>query len=142
MTQPARYRESQVYALVLGILIMRMRERHELTQAQLAEKIGVTQSTLSRIERGQVQPEPFIIRQLADAFGMTTAEFDGRVDEAYKRTQRAAKDTVREEGKLPWWQVALQAAGLAGLAGLVAFAVAAVLNELEEDERRRGPRKH
>jgi transcriptional regulator with XRE-family HTH domain len=138
MNQPVQYRESQVYALVLGMLIMRLRERRQLTQAQLAQQIGVTQSTLSRIERGQIQPEPFVLRQLADTFGMTTAAFDEHVEDAYQRTQRAAKDTVREEAKQPWWQVALRVAGLAGLAGLVAFAVAAVLNELEEDDRRRG----
>lgn len=137
MAQPVRYRESQVYALVLGMIIMRLRERRELTQAALAERIGVTQSTLSRIERGQVQPEPFVVRQLADAFGMTTSAFDQHVDDAYQRTQRAAQGTVPGQGKQPWWQVALQVAGLTGLAGLVAFAVAAVLNELEEEERRR-----
>lgn len=139
MTQPARYRESQVYALVLGMLIMRLRERRELTQAQLAERIGVTQSTLSRIERGQVQPEPFIVRQLADAFGMSGVEFEQYVDDVYQRTQRAATDTVHGKGKQPWWQVALQVAGIAGLAGLVTFAVAAVLNE--HDELRRRSRK-
>lgn len=137
MIQPVRYRESQVYALVLGMLIMRLREKRALTQAQLAERIGVTQSTLSRIERGQVQPEPFVIKQLAAAFEMTTGEFDEHVDEAYKRTQRAASDTVKEGGKQPWWQVALQVAGIAGLAGLVAFAVAAVLNDLEAEQRRK-----
>lgn len=137
MVQPVRYRESQVYALVLGMLIMRLREKRQLTQAQLADRIGVTQSTLSRIERGQVQPEPFVLKQIATAFEMTTGEFDEHVDEAYKRTQRAASDTVREAGKQPWWQVALQVAGIAGLAGLVAFAVAAVLNDLEADQRRK-----
>jgi transcriptional regulator with XRE-family HTH domain len=137
MTQPVRYRESQVYALVLGMLIMRLRERQQLTQAQLAEQIGITQSTLSRIERGQVQPEPFVVRQLAAAFGMSTADFDQHVEDAYRRTERAAQDTVRKSEKQPWWQVALAVAGIAGLAGLVTFAVAAVLNELEEEERRR-----
>lgn len=126
------FRQSQVYALVLGQTVLRLRERHGLTQGELAARVGLTQSTLSRIERGQAQPDPFVLRQLAAAFGMTLGSFDEHVQDAYQRTEQAAQSAVRGQQGEKWWEVALGIAGVVGLAGLVAFAVAAVVNDLDQ----------
>lgn len=130
------FRQSQVYALVLGQTVLRLRERHRLTQGDLAARVGLTQSTLSRIERGQAQPDPYMLRQLAAAFGMTVGEFDEHVQDAYQRTEQAAQSAVRGQQDEKWWEVALSIAGVVGLAGLVAFAVAAVVNDLDQTNAR------
>lgn len=137
MHDTSSFRESQVYDLVLGQVIMRLRERHQLTQGQLAERVGLTQTTLSRIERGQARPDPFVLRRIAETFGMTNAELSQSVDAAFQRTQQAAQSTVRTEPEQSWWEVALSVAGVAGLIGLAGFAVAAVVNELEAELTRR-----
>jgi transcriptional regulator with XRE-family HTH domain len=43
------------------------RERRALTQAELAEKAGITTAALSRLENGTAQPRPSTTRKLADA---------------------------------------------------------------------------
>jgi transcriptional regulator with XRE-family HTH domain len=131
----ARRREAQAHALVLGAVIAQLRERRHLTQSELAKRAATTQPTLSRIERGQLQPDPFLLRNLAAGLNLTTEELDRLIEDAYARTAQAAKKTLpKKKGSMPWWQVALAAAGVVGFAGLVAFIVSAVVNESEEKE--------
>ncbi len=42
--------------MINGDRIKEVRELRGLTQTQLAEKIGVNQSTIAQIERGQIAP--------------------------------------------------------------------------------------
>ena len=124
--------ESDVYALVLGRVIATLREKRGWKQKDLADHLGIAQSSLSRIEHGQAQPEAFLFKKMADTFGMTVGELAGTVDVAVERTQQcAAGACVAGQGDqgAPWWAVALGIAGVVGLAGLVAFAVAAVLDD-------------
>ena len=126
--------ESQIYALVLGRVVGHLREQRAWSQQQLAAAAGLTQPTLSRIERGQVLPDAFTLRQLAGAFGMTSAELTQRIDRALEQTAQVARSSApaapqkKSASTLPWWQVAVAAAGAAGLAGLVAFAVGSALD--------------
>ena len=60
-----------------------------MTQGQLAERIGITQSAVSRVERGQAQPDPFEMRALADAFEMTAAELTALIDNAFAKAAEA-----------------------------------------------------
>ncbi|MEO0796608.1 MAG: helix-turn-helix transcriptional regulator [Verrucomicrobiota bacterium] len=43
----------------------------ELTQAQLADKIGVTRQTIHAIETGKYQPSLEVAFKLSNAFGVT-----------------------------------------------------------------------
>jgi transcriptional regulator with XRE-family HTH domain len=45
------------------------REMLGITQAELARRVGVDQSLISRIERGEVKPWPKIRREAATALG-------------------------------------------------------------------------
>jgi transcriptional regulator with XRE-family HTH domain len=125
----ASHREADVYALVIGAVVSQLRESRGWTQKDLSEKVGTTQPTLSRIERGRGKPDAYMIRSLARAFGMSPARLNNVVEDAYARTADAARRTTRRERNTPWWKVALMVAGAAGLAGLAAFAVSAALAE-------------
>jgi transcriptional regulator with XRE-family HTH domain len=57
------------------------RERAALTQQELAQKAGITQAQLSRIERLQVQPLPSTIRRLAEVLGVAPSELMGPPDQ-------------------------------------------------------------
>lgn len=129
VTQPSS--EAYVYALVLGRVVGALRERRGMSQAQLAAAVGLTQSTLSRIERGQAQPDAFTFRKLAGAFEVSAGELSDWIDQAYARSAEAAKGAIGgRRAQKNWWQAAVAVAGFAGLGGLVAFAVAAALDDL------------
>ncbi len=47
-----------------GKLIHELRQLTELTQAQLAETLGVAYGTINRWENGHIQPSPLALRQI------------------------------------------------------------------------------
>jgi transcriptional regulator with XRE-family HTH domain len=51
-----------------------VRERQALNQRELAEKAGLTASTLSRIEAGVQEPYSSTVRKLARALGVKPAD--------------------------------------------------------------------
>lgn len=55
-----------------GEKLVSLRKKHRLTQKQLAEKIGVTPSTVSKYENDNHRPPIFILAKLADELGTTT----------------------------------------------------------------------
>lgn len=50
--------------------IVEARNRQNLTQKELAEKTGIAQTEISRIESGARNPSLKILQQLADGMGM------------------------------------------------------------------------
>ncbi len=52
-------------------VIRKTRQRAGLTQAELAERAGTTQSAISRLERGHVRPSLDTLDRLAKACGAT-----------------------------------------------------------------------
>lgn len=61
-------------AKILGSFIQALRKEKGLTQAQLAEKIHVTDKAVSKWERGNGIPDICNLEALADALDITTAE--------------------------------------------------------------------
>ena len=58
----------------IGSYIARKRKEQNLTQEQLAEKIGVSNKTISKWENGKCMPDYSIIQKLCDALHMTLPE--------------------------------------------------------------------
>lgn len=56
----------------MGEHIRALRKNLRLTQRDLAERCGVTQQHINRIERGKTKPGADVIIKLADALGTTT----------------------------------------------------------------------
>jgi transcriptional regulator with XRE-family HTH domain len=52
-----------------GLLLREARERHEVTQAELARRAGTTQSAISRIEKDRVSPTIDTLRDLLSLVG-------------------------------------------------------------------------
>lgn len=57
----------QAYGIAMQVL--ELREKHGLTQAQLAELSGIDQGDISRIERGATSPTARTLQRVADALG-------------------------------------------------------------------------
>lgn len=63
---------------------MRLRELREekgLSQAEVAQAIGGTQSNLAKWEKGTVQPSADFVRKLAEFFNVSTDYLLGRTDD-------------------------------------------------------------
>jgi transcriptional regulator with XRE-family HTH domain len=57
-----------------GANVARAREQHGLSQSQLARKVGVVDTYVSRIERGRAQPSFQLILALARQLDVTPSE--------------------------------------------------------------------
>jgi putative transcriptional regulator len=55
--------------LELGYQTARLRIRHGLTQAQLAEMVDVQEATIARLESGSRIPSLTLLKQIAAALG-------------------------------------------------------------------------
>lgn len=55
----------------------RLREEKKLTQKELAAKLYVTPSTISKWETGVAVPDIYAITNMADIFGVTVTELLG-----------------------------------------------------------------
>lgn len=56
---------AQTYAIATQVIALR--EKHGLTQAELAERCGIDQADLSRIERGSTNPTARTLQRIAEA---------------------------------------------------------------------------
>jgi DNA-binding XRE family transcriptional regulator len=59
---------------VTGITIRQLRESRDLTQAELAESIGVSSKTVSKWETGKGLPDITLLQPLAQALGISLIE--------------------------------------------------------------------
>jgi transcriptional regulator with XRE-family HTH domain len=58
----------------VGENLKRIRTLNALTQAQLAERAGITTAAVARIERDENEPRMTTLRKLADALGVEPRE--------------------------------------------------------------------
>ena len=74
--------------MVIGKCISQKRKEKNLTQEQLAEKLGVSNKTVSKWETGKCMPDYSVVKNLCEELGITVAELmDGECAE--ERSVRA-----------------------------------------------------
>jgi transcriptional regulator with XRE-family HTH domain len=61
----------------IGARIMEMRKRRHMTQVELAAQVGMTQSLLSRYERGALRLHGALVADIAQALNVTADEILG-----------------------------------------------------------------
>lgn len=66
---------------ILAVRLKGLRRKNGYLQKNVAEKIGVRSNTLSGYENGTRNPDPKIIRELADLYDVTTDYLLGRGDQ-------------------------------------------------------------
>jgi transcriptional regulator with XRE-family HTH domain len=59
---------------VTGAVIRELREKHKMTQVQLAEKLRVSDKTVSKWETGKGYPDITLLEPIAKAFGVSVTE--------------------------------------------------------------------
>jgi transcriptional regulator with XRE-family HTH domain len=63
----------------LGERIVRWRERYALSQAALAERIGISPAAVAQWELGQTVPTTQNMQKITEALGISLHDFWGRV---------------------------------------------------------------
>lgn len=58
-----------------GYLVKHLRNKKDISQADLAKRLGMSQSHLSDIEGDNKNPSAKVLKKLADALGFTMDEF-------------------------------------------------------------------
>lgn len=58
----------------MGSFLAELRKEHKYTQAELGEKLGVTNKTISRWETGNYLPPVEMLEELSNMYGMTINE--------------------------------------------------------------------
>lgn len=53
----------------IAVQVIELRERHGLTQSELADRCGIDQGDISRIERGATSPTARTLQRIAEAMG-------------------------------------------------------------------------
>ena len=61
---------------VVGVKLVQHRRLKFLSQDALAEKAGISKSTLVQIEKGRVKPQLRIMKQLSEALGVDATDVD------------------------------------------------------------------
>ena len=59
--------------------LRQLREAKVLSQRELAEKSGVSPTTIINIETGKIRPHPSTLRKLAEALGVAPEELAGHL---------------------------------------------------------------
>ena len=76
----------------LGKRIQELRKKAELSQTDLAQKIGISYTQMSRYEVKNVQPPADVLKKIADVFGVSVDYLiSGDSEEKAKATLKDAK---------------------------------------------------
>ena len=59
---------------VTGVVIKGLREKNRMTQLQLAEKLGVSDKTVSKWETAKGYPDITLLESIAEVFRISVAE--------------------------------------------------------------------
>lgn len=113
--------------VALGKVIARLREDCGLSQADLAARVGISQPTLSRFERGAGEPDALTMKKLAAELGVSVDGIHGRIDQVLDRAKRlSANATSRAPAQDGWWETAVGVLGVFAAVALIVVAVGAV----------------
>jgi transcriptional regulator with XRE-family HTH domain len=59
----------------MGEKIRQFRKRKNLTQAELARRLGVDRSTINKIENGKIRPSLALLERIAHELGVSVKDF-------------------------------------------------------------------
>ncbi len=74
----------------MPLRVKEFRERKELTQTELAKRVGVTQSAVAKWETGGFTPSTSTLFLLADVLGVTIDQLCGREQSTHPRAEAAS----------------------------------------------------
>lgn len=110
----------------IGKFIADRRKRANLTQMQLAEKLGITDRAISKWETGKALPDSSIMLELCDLLGITVNDLlSGEVivvDNYNKEMENNLLELVKQKEKTDKWLLSLEV-----VIGVICVAIMLVL---------------
>lgn len=80
----------------MGSFLAELRKERNLTQAELGEKLGVTNKTISRWETGNYMPSVEMLEELSTMYGMTINELLSGKKLSTKEYKEMAETNIKE----------------------------------------------
>jgi len=115
------------FAIAIGRVVAGLRQRGGLSQQELAGQLGLTQSTLSRVERGASYLSPFQQRRLAEVFHVDVFTLATAIESVFERGRSLLAGLVPScEGGLVWTR-ALELGGVDDLRAVMSYVAHGVL---------------
>ena len=79
----------------IGRYLAKLRHKHNLTQEQLAEKLGVTNKTVSRWETGKYLPPVEALQQLSEFYKITINEILSGQELNHEEYKEKAEENIK-----------------------------------------------
>jgi len=125
----------------MGSFLAELRKENNLTQAELGEKLGVTNKTISRWETGNYMPPVEMLEELSNMYGLTinellsgkklsTEEYKEMAESNIKETLKASTFGLQEKQeyyKKKWLKDHIAIMVLIGICIIGIFAAGAVM---------------
>src|SRR5690349_10071440 len=81
----------------IGARLAELRSQHGWSLEELAERSGVSRSTLSRAERAEISPTASLLNRLCAVYGRTMSRLLSEVEAEPAQVLRAAEQTVWQD---------------------------------------------
>lgn len=59
----------------IGVKLLILREKHNLTQTEVGEKVGCTKATIYKYEKGLIDISVSTLRSILDIYGINVGKF-------------------------------------------------------------------
>ena len=112
-------RQGTTYAAIVGGELLKRREAKGVDQGDFAKSLGVSQSTWSRVERGQTPLAMELLKAAADRLGTEPGDILAAADKAAKALSDSGV-VVKEKQTKDWTEQGLVLLAGAALAVIVA----------------------
>lgn len=89
----------------MGSFLAELRKEHNLTQAELGEKLGVTNKTVSRWETGNYMPPVEMLEELSNMYSMTINELLSGKRLSTEEYKEMAETNIKESLKAGAFQL-------------------------------------
>ena len=117
---PPQVRPATTYPAIVGAVLLNLRERHGLQQSEVAEALGLSPSTWSRVERGALAVSLEQLAAAAEYFETSPGQVLQEADSAVTRLRKQGVhvEPGRPPELIPKGLVFLGVAALIGLLAL------------------------
>lgn len=109
-------RNREAYTMAFGMVVAAERKRYDHSQVYFAKVIGVSQPTLSRIERGLVLPDAYLMGSIALQLKLSVSAMNAHIDHVLSIAIRTSTQ--------PGWEEVFANVSRPVIRGLIAFVVA------------------
>lgn len=115
--------EELARAMTLGHSIARLRGKKGMSQYSLADQIGESQPTISRMEKGLLWPDLNKLVKICRVLGVPHVQFISSMEEAMRVSMVSISAAMEVEPGDSCWQKALSVGGEGALSGICLFGV-------------------